>query len=244
MKIIAHRGYSAKYPENTLAAFRAAAKLPIYGVEFDVHLTKDRELVVIHDEKIDRTSNGSGFVKDMTLEQLRQFDYGIWFGEEFAGEKIPTLSEVLEVFAITNLHINIEIKSDIFIYEGIEELVLREVTSRKLEDRVILSSFDHEAVQKVAELAPNIENAPLFANPVLNLRDYLMQVPAKALHVSLPSALRYPVRQAIKAGEIVRVYTVNEIEHAERLLPLGVDSIFTDEVELMLEFMNREVREL
>ena len=97
LKIYAHRGYSAKYPENTLAAFRATAELAVEGVEFDVHLTADRKVVVIHDEKIDRTSNGSGYVKDMTFEELRQYDYGSWFSEEFVGEVIPTLIEVLEV---------------------------------------------------------------------------------------------------------------------------------------------------
>src|SRR4051794_19058975 len=108
MKIIAHRGYSAKYPENTLAAFRACANLPIYGVEFDVHLTKDQQVVVIHDEAINRTSNGIGFIKDMTLQELRQFDYGGWFSEEFKGERIPTLQEVLNVFRGTDFRVNIE----------------------------------------------------------------------------------------------------------------------------------------
>ncbi len=116
LKIFAHRGYSAKYPENTLAAFRATAELPVEGVEFDVHLTADRQVVVIHDEKIDRTSNGTGYVKDLTLEQLRKYDFGSWFSEEFAGERIPTLSEVLDVFKDTDQRINIELKSDVFVY--------------------------------------------------------------------------------------------------------------------------------
>ena len=98
MDIYAHRGSSGTHPENTIAAFHEAARLPIYGVEFDVHLTKDGELVVIHDETIDRTSDGKGFVKDMTLAELRAFDFGGWFSDEFRGEPIPTLQEVLEVF--------------------------------------------------------------------------------------------------------------------------------------------------
>lgn len=241
MKIIAHRGYSAKYPENTLAAFQAAARLPIYGVEFDVHLTKDHQVVVIHDESIDRTSNGVGFVKDMTLEELRKYDYGSWFSEEYAGEIIPTLSEVLAVFCHTNHRINIELKSDIFSYEGLEKLVLQEVESFGLMDQVIISSFDHEAVQRVAKLAPDIENAALFANVVLNLNEYQEIIPAKALHVSLPSAVRKPVQQAILKGSLVRVYTVNEIKHADVLLKIGVDAMFTDEPEMMLEYILKEV---
>lgn len=237
MKIIAHRGYSAKYPENTLAAFHAAAQLPIFGVEFDVHLTKDGQIVVIHDEKINRTSNGSGFVKDMTLEQLRQYDYGAWFGEEFAGEVIPTLSEVLEVFKDTGHRINIELKMDVFAYDGLEERVLQEAEAHRMLNRIIISSFNHEAVQKVAQLAPEVENAALFSTMVLNVAAYQKQIPAKALHVSIPLTFRQAVFEAVQAGSIVRVYTVNEVEYAELLLKRGVESIFTDEPEKMTEYL-------
>lgn len=237
MKIIAHRGYSAKYPENTLSAFRAVAQLPVYGVEFDVHLTRDRKIVVIHDEKIDRTSNGSGFVKDMTFEQLRRYDYGAWFSEEFAGEVIPTLAEVLEVFKNTEHRINIELKMDVFDYDGLEELVLHEVESYQMLDRVIISSFNHEAVQKVAQLNPQIENAALFSTMILNVTEYQKQIPAKALHISIPLTFRQTVFEAIHTGSIVRVYTVNEVEYAELLLKTGIDSIFTDEPKKMLEFL-------
>ncbi|MBF6634501.1 MAG: glycerophosphodiester phosphodiesterase, partial [Planococcus sp. (in: Bacteria)] len=94
MKIYAHRGCSGAYPENTLVAFRAAAELPITGVEIDVHLTRDGEIVVIHDEKVNRTTNGKGYVKDKTLKELRELDCGSWYSEEWSGEKIPTLDEI------------------------------------------------------------------------------------------------------------------------------------------------------
>ncbi len=239
MKIFAHRGYSAKYPENTLAAFRATAELPVDGVEFDVHLTLDRQVVVIHDERIDRTSNGTGYVKDLTLAELRQFDYGSWFGEEFAGEVIPTLKEVLEVFKGTNHHINIELKSDIFVYVGLEECVLREVEALGMTNRIVISSFDHEAVKRVADLAPAVENAALFVNMILDVVDYQEKLPAKALHVFLPTAVRKPVLEAISKGSVVRVWTVNDIQYAEVLLNIGVDAIFTDEPEKMLDFLTK-----
>ncbi|MFY3792445.1 glycerophosphodiester phosphodiesterase [Ureibacillus sp. MALMAid1270] len=238
MKIYAHRGYSAKYPENTLAAFRATAELPVDGVEFDVHLTADQQVVVIHDEKIDRTSNGTGYVKDMTLEELRKFDYGAWFTDEFSGEVIPTLAEVLEIFKETHHHINIELKSDIFVYAGLEELVLHEVEKQGMLERVVISSFDHEAVKRVAELSPDVENAALFVNMILDVAEYQEKLPANALHVFLPTAVRKTVLEAISKGSVVRVWTVNEVEYATQLLQIGVDAIFTDEPEKMLEFLS------
>lgn len=228
MQIFAHRGYSSKYPENTLAAFKAAAKLDIDGVELDVHLTKDREVVVIHDEKINRTSNGKGYVKDMTLKELRKFDFGSWFHPKFHGEKIPTLAEVLDVFKDTHHRINIELKSDYFIYPGLEELVLKEVDNFRLRERVIFSSFDHESVKRMAELAPDIENAPLFSYSILNMIGYRSMIPAKALHVAYRAIARRPVLQAIKAGVPVRVYTINKKDQVEVLRHLGVKGIMTD----------------
>ena len=97
MQVFAHRGYSAKYPENTMAAFKAALKFNVDGIELDVHETKDGALVVIHDEKVNRTTNGKGYVKDYTLKQIKELDAGSWFNKNFKGEKIPTLKEVLQL---------------------------------------------------------------------------------------------------------------------------------------------------
>lgn len=238
MKIFAHRGASGSFPENTLTAFREAALLRIEGVEFDVHLTKDRQLVVIHDETIDRTSNGTGYVKDMTLYELRKYDYGSWFSKDFAGEKIPTLGEVLAIFEGTEHRINIELKTDVFPYEGIENLVLKAIEVSQLEERIIISSFDHEIVQRVVKQAPHIEVAALFSNIVVDAVNYTKSIPVSVLHVSLPCVGRDSFRQAITAGMPVRVYTVNEIEEANILDSLGVEAIFTDESEKMLQYFH------
>ncbi|MFJ7983509.1 glycerophosphodiester phosphodiesterase [Lysinibacillus xylanilyticus] len=231
MNIFAHRGVSAHYPENTMAAFVAASKLPITGIELDVHLTADRELVVIHDETIDRTSNGSGFVKDYTLQELRAFDYGSWFSSKFDGEGIPTLGDVLELFAGTNHRINIELKTDVFPYNGIEALVIKEVAAYQMTERVIISSFNHESIQIVAQRAPYIEKAALFAEILVDFSGYTAQIPADAIHVSLPTAFRRSIQEALNEGAIVRVYTVNDVEQAKQLQQLGVQAIFTDDPE-------------
>ncbi len=235
MDIFAHRGVSSHYPENTGAAFYAASKLPIAGIELDVHLTVDGEVVVIHDETIDRTSNGTGYVKDYTLQQLRALDFGSWFSDECRGESILKLGEVLELFAGTHHRINIELKTDVFPYDGIETLVLKEVASYQMTERVIISSFNHESIQIVSQIAPYIETAALFAEILIDFTTYTAQIPTNAIHVSLPTAFRKSVGSALEKGAIVRAYTVNGIDMALQLQQLGIDAIFTDDPQKMLD---------
>lgn len=233
MDIYAHRGSSGTHPENTLAAFKEAARLPIFGVEFDVHLTKDGQPVVIHDETIDRTSSGSGFVKDSTLAELKVYDFGGWFSEDHKGERIPTLEEVLLVFAETTHHLNIELKSDIFPYDTMEEKVLALVHDLHLEARVVISSFNHEAIRKVKSLKPEVQTAVLLGSILVDPLRYMRNVPSEALHLHYPAALRPTAKKTIEDGGIVRVFTVNEREQAEALQAIGVQAIFTDYPERM-----------
>ena len=237
MDIYAHRGSSGTHPENTLAAFKEAARLPVHGVEFDVHLTKDGKLVVIHDETIDRTSNGSGFVKDRTLAELREYDFGSWFSEEYKGEPIPTLEEVLLVFSQTAHHINIELKSDIFPYDTMEEKVLALVYDLNLQTRVLISSFNHEAVRKVKLLKPELQTAILLGGILVDPLSYMHNVPSEALHLYYPTAIRPSTKKVIEDGGIVRVFTVNEKEQVEALQQMGVHAIFTDYPEKMLSYV-------
>lgn len=132
----AHRGASAYCPENTLPAFAKAIELGADGIELDVQMTKDGELVVCHDEKIDRTSDGKGWIKDFTLAELREFDFS--YGDEtFKGAKIPTLREVFELFADTDMTINIELKTGIMFYSGIEEKTIALTEEYGFMNRVI-----------------------------------------------------------------------------------------------------------
>lgn len=237
MKIYAHRGSSGTHPENTLAAFKDTAKLPVHGVEFDVHMTKDHELVVIHDETIDRTSNGTGFIKDMTLAELKKFDFGSWFSPKYKQETIPTLREVLYVFKDTHHHLNIELKSDIFPYDGMEQAVLDMLTDYRLEPRVVISSFNHEMVQKFKQMAPPIETAILFMEVMIEPHKYAEIVGADALHAFFPTALRQMGVKAIASGKKVRVFTVNEEKYVDLLNEINVDAIFTDYPEKMWKYL-------
>lgn len=237
MKIYAHRGSSGTHPENTIAAFKAAAKLPVHGVEFDVHMTKDHELVVIHDETINRTSNGTGFIKDLTLAELKKIDFGSWYSPKFKQETIPTLREVLYVFKDTHHHLNIELKSDVFPYEGMEQAVLQMLNDYRLETRVVISSFNHEMVRNFKQLAPSIETAVLFMEVMIEPHIYAEKVGADALHAFFPTVLRPMGVEAIASGKNVRVFTVNEEKYTDLLKQVGVDAIFTDYPERMWKYL-------
>ncbi|MCJ1908092.1 glycerophosphodiester phosphodiesterase [Planococcus ruber] len=233
MKIYAHRGCSGTHPENTLAAFKAAAELPIDGVELDVHLTKDGEVVVIHDEKINRTTNGKGYVKDMTLSELKKYDCGSWFSEKWEGERIPTLDEALEVFEHTQHRLNIEIKSDIFPYDSLVGKVIDSAEKYGMGDRIVISSFNHEDIQKVCR-DTDVETAILTSQIFVDVYDYARVIGTTRIHLSLPSAFRRMATDALRKGAIVYVYTVNSLEYAAELRKIGVHGIFTDYPERML----------
>lgn len=233
MKIYAHRGCSGTYPENTLAAFRAAAKLPIDGVEIDVQLTKDGKMVVIHDEKINRTTDGKGYVKDKTLDELQSYDCGSWFSDEWSGERIPTLDEVMDVFQDTPHRLNIEIKSDIFPYDGLVDKVINLATKKGMLDRLLISSFNHEDVQKVC-LETDLDSAIITSQIYVDIYDYARVIGTNRLHVSLPSAFRKMTTNALQKGAIVYVWTVNSLDYAQELQKIGVHGIFTDYPERML----------
>lgn len=239
MKVFAHRGYSGKYPENTLPAFEAAARLPVDGVEFDVHLTKDGEVAVIHDERVNRTTDGKGYVKDMTLDELKELDAGSWFSEEWAGTRIPALEEVLDVFRETDHTLNIELKSDIFPYEGLLTAVMKKVGQAEMADRVILSSFDHETIEKASRNS-EVTTAILTSQVLVNAYDYGRGVGTTRLHVALPGAFRKMASEAMRKGSIIYVYTVNDETYIHDLERAGVHGIFTDFPEKIMSIIRPE----
>lgn len=243
MYIYAHRGSSGTHPENTLAAFHEAARLPIHGVEFDVHLSKDGKLVIIHDEKIDRTSNGKGYVKDLTLAELKNYDFGKWFSAEFEGERIPELHEVLEIFQDTSHHINIELKTDVFSYDGIVEKVLDLIQQLNLESRLVISSFNHDTIREVKQLAPHIETAILSLREIPEPFDYLHALPADAFHLSKRIARLSSTEKVIRQDELVRVFTVNKTSEIDRFKKIGVQAVFTDYPEKMFTYLHENKTE-
>ncbi|WP_228615709.1 glycerophosphodiester phosphodiesterase [Exiguobacterium sp.] len=221
MLIYAHRGYSAKYPENTLKAFEAAFP-HADGIELDVQLSKDGRLVVIHDETVDRTTDGSGYVKDMTLRQLRLLRSG--------GERIPTLEEVLALVAPHDITLNVELKTDRFEYAGIEYLAWLATEEFELEKRVVFSSFNPDTLVRLREVAPEARIAVLTGDGHPDLLDVVTRLKAEAVHAQ-PEFVGTDMWEKLEQQVSIRLYTINEVSQLS--LVDGVEAIMTDEVELL-----------
>lgn len=231
--VIAHRGYKAKYPENTLASFRAAVDSGAKMLELDVTLTRDRKLAVIHDDTLDRTTDGSGAVSGHTMAELDKLDAGSWFDRSFAGEKIPSLEEVLET-AESKAVVNIEIKPEAWEKnqpeDRIEVQVVRLVKKMKMTDQVIVSSFEPRVLEGIAAMA----GSPAVALLTENLRaedviDTCRRLKAFAWNPDFKSVTRSQVELMKKENVRVLAYTVNTAEDAQRMVEIGVDGFFSDD---------------
>ena len=224
----AHRGASGYAPENTLAAFQKAVDLGADGVELDIQLTKDDQIVVIHDETIDRTSDDKGWVKDYTLEELRAFNYNRT-KPEYKHADIPTMREVFELLKPTGLFINIEIKTGVVFYEKIEEKILALTKEMGMEDRVCYSSFNHYTVTRIHELKPDAEFGFLYADGPIDMPSYGVKHGVNALHPALYN-LQYDgfVKECKEKGLKLNVWTVNERPYMEMCCQYGVDAIITN----------------
>ncbi|MCY3067687.1 glycerophosphodiester phosphodiesterase [Aerococcus loyolae] len=158
MKLYAHRGYSARYPENTMLAFIKAYEAGADGIECDVQLTLDGQVVVCHDERLDRTANASGWLRDYKYADLRCLRFDRLHNQADALDlvRIPHLSELLAWAAPLDLTLNIELKTGLFPYPGLVEAVIDLVEAYQMQERVIISSFNHQSILKLKDLAPDL----------------------------------------------------------------------------------------
>lgn len=242
MEIWAHRGASAVYPENTMVAFEEANRSGANAIELDVQRTRDGELIVIHDETLNRTTNGRGYIYAASYSWIKTLDAGGKFHSRFRGEKIPTLRDVLDFILQTNMTLNIEIKNEPIRYPGIELQVIRLLDQFKLLHRTIISSFDHLCVQIVKRSAPNVQTA-LLTGAFSHIS------PANVYQFGLDAV--HPLKRAVNSvymKEIfnyqlkVRPYTVNEPNLIRVFHALGVDAIITDHPRMARKFVNSEVK--
>ncbi|KUP07350.1 hypothetical protein Q73_09000 [Bacillus coahuilensis m2-6] len=226
MKIFAHRGYSRNYPENTMVAFKAAEQVGADGIELDVHLTKDHQIVVIHDETINRTSNGSGKIKDMTVKELKSFTYDY----RFTGfnTTISTLDEVFEWLKENQLMCNVELKNNLYEYKGLEKKVVELIKDYSFDRRIVLSSFNHHSLLKCKELNNSIECAALYSDKLVHPERYIESIKVEGIHPPVHYVTDELLVDCKKMNVPIRPYTVNNMETIERLAQLGCTAVFTD----------------
>ena len=237
--IYGHRGASGHAPENTLEAFRLSMEMGADGFELDVHMSADGELVVIHDESVDRTTNGTGLVRDMTLEQLKELDACNGM-EAYRGAKIPTLGEVLDLVRDTQHIVNVEVKGDDWFYPQIEEKCVALVKEKGLEDRVIYSSFNHYTLMRLREVAPNAKLGMLFGDIMVKPWEYAAQLPVDYLH---PMKMNIYVpgfsEGTAAAGYGVNMWTINDPETMELCLQTGA-GIITNYPDVAIALRNKK----
>jgi glycerophosphoryl diester phosphodiesterase len=264
-KIYGHRGAKGSYPENTLLSFKKAIEQGVDGLELDVHLTKDGEVVVIHDETLDRTTNGTGWINDLTLEEIKQVSAGssfIHFPRYHAAwdsEKVPTLKEVLELIAPFPIELNIELKTYAIAYIGIEEKVHSIVEKYGNGRKVIYSSFHLPSLMRIKKVNPDANIAWLLNEGISHPSDYIETLDLEALHLNknilLPKTEnigQIPLNKIHEDNamnlkglyENFRVWTVNEQNQMDQLLELQVNAIITDFPEKAIALRNKRVDDM
>lgn len=236
--IWAHRGASGYAPENTLAAFALADKMGADGIELDVQLTKDGQLVVCHDETIDRCSDHRGFVKDYTLSELKKFNFNN-HNDQYPFCEIPTLEEVLELVKPTKMVINIELKTGIFNYPSIEEKTIEMVKKYDMENRIIYSSFNHYTILNILKINPHANCGFLHTDCIIDIADYAEKYAVKNLHPAFYFLLNEKYYQdAIKHNLAINAWTINDEKYILAALKMKINAIITNYPDLAISLRN------
>ncbi len=237
--IIAHRGASGSAPENTLAAIRLAAEHGARWIEIDVNISADGIPVLFHDDGLSRCSNGHGLVIEHSLDTLKSLDCGSWFSEQFTGEKIATFDECLELATECNLGINLEIKPcsgwELPTTDAISQLI----NSKKTLPPIVVSSFSHLVMQRATTSLPELPRSSLFLVAPPDWHTLLEEVDASNIHLHGNSLLTKKQVADFKASGLgVYCYTVNTTDEAKALFDIGVDGVFTNYPQMLLEHMD------
>jgi glycerophosphoryl diester phosphodiesterase len=241
---VGHRGASHDAPENTLAAFELAAQVGADGIELDVTLSADHHVVVIHDDAVDATTDGSGLVRAMTLAELKGLDAGTHFDSRFAGERIPTLAEVFEAVG-ERLLVNVELKGLTREADGLEAAVAGLVARHGMASRVVISSFNPLRLRRMRRVAPQL--------PVGFLHDGRMPPHLRLAAAALMTGFRPDadhsqengvtsayVAHCRRRGQRVNVWVVNEAARMRELVRAGVDMIITDRPDVLRAVLDGE----
>lgn len=223
---IAHRGFSGIYPENTLLAFEKALEVGADGIEFDVHLSQDGKVVIIHDELVDRTTDAVGYVKDFTVKKLQKMNAGNLY--DFGHQPIPTLEEYFQLLGNSDILTNIELKTGAFWYEGIEEKVLEIIDRFDRRDRVLISSFNHYSCLKFRSLAPEIPVGFLEESWIIDVQDYLDKHDIHYYHPYFYDVTLELANILTERKINIMAWTVNDESAMEKMINMGIRGIITN----------------
>lgn len=229
MEIIGHKGACKQAPENTLSSFRIALEMKkCDGIEFDIQLSKDGELFVFHDWDLEKAGNSTGRIMDIRSEELQALDVGSWYSKEFEKEKIPLLKEVLDIMP-DDIMLNIEFKEELSAERGGEKKLAMLLKSYENKN-IVVSSFSHNLLANINILNPQIKLGLLTGTTLLNLDRYIENLgfDVHSFHPYVYLANGKEVALTKSMGIKTYVWTVNKIEHAQRMKDIGVDGIISD----------------
>lgn len=235
-EVQAHRGASAVAPENTIAAFRAAADQGAKWVELDVALLADGTLVVIHDDSVDRTTSGKGSLGDLTQADLAEMDAGSWFHPQFSGERLPTLERVIAVLGELGLSANVEIKQHAH-HKSLDQLVQAvrsAIATRRPQTQIMISSFDPACLKAMAALEPDLEMAMLWVQPPADWETQLASIPAETIHLYFKALSIGFLELAREKGIKVRAWTSNDPAELYSFWKAGLTGVITDNPKIYL----------
>lgn len=237
MLAIAHRGASGYAPENTLAAFRRAVAQGVSFIETDLHLTRDAHFVAIHDETVDRTTNGKGAIQTMTLAEVRRLDAGSWFASEFMGERIPTLDEVLEFARKNDVVFYLELKPSGF--WGGEHALISQLRNSAEIARIVIISFDPVILASLRKIEPTLMTGLLYDGKLANPFDKAVEIGARQLAVRGDLVSPNFLQHARSLDLQVVCWTVNSPAHMRMLISAGVDGIMSDYPDRLLSVLKK-----
>lgn len=225
--VLGHRGAMGHAPENTMPSFYKAIELKATMFELDIHMSRDGELVVIHDAIVDRTTSGTGKVSEMTWDEIRQLDAGSWFGPEFRKVRVPRLEDVFDEVG-DRIQINVEIKAGDELYEAIVEKLARLIKEKDLAEQVVISSFHPQYLIEARSLLPEIQIGLIYSKPREDAVGEAVAAGWQALHPHVSQVTKELVDKAHSRGLIVRAWNPNEIEPMRMMIEAGVDGVGTD----------------
>lgn len=238
MLVIAHRGASGHAPENTLAAFRKALALGAGFIETDLQLSRDARLVAVHDATVNRTTNGQGAIHDMTLEELRKLDAGSWFGSEFAGERVPTLEEILEFAKKHDVVFYLEMK--VSSARGGEHALISALRDSGEIARTVVISFDPAILAVIRRIEPTLMTGLLYDGQIEAPLQKALEIGARQVAVRGDLVTPRLLKEARSHDLQVVCWTVNHPGHMRLLAEAGVDGIMSDYPDRLMEVARRK----